>query len=317
MNRFKILACVGLCTLAACQQREVIEENMEETNSSLRMEAMVAGTLSELSRTVTTEKGITSFTAGDAVGLFMPDEDVPIAWTLGEDDKWKAAEAQSWPDKVTKHVFCAFYPFDETDQRDKVPMTALPDQTGTLEGLGTYDFLAARDTCKYSDRNGAVSFVFKHVYSLISVTVKSNISEDAMTLNEISFEGEDMFTSHYYKFATAGGEEDGIVREGNQKPINTLALPTDVVVEDKGHKTLVLINPTENEQTLKISIKYTRNGHTYTASTSNVQRIFESGKLYNITLNLKKGELVVEGNTVTDWTEENIGDLFVDEEPVE
>ena len=307
---------VGIClyaSITACQQKEVIN-NSEEMDVSL--EATIAGTASPSSRTVVNESGNTSFVEGDKIGFFMPDSEKPVAWTLGA-AKWTPSETLFWPDKVKEHTFCAFYPYDETDERGKVPMTLLHNQTGLLEDVGEYDFLAARKTSKYADRNGAVSFVFKHVYSLVSLTVKSDISEAEMLLNEVSFEGDNLFTSYYYGFATTESERDGIVVDPDATPIHTLKLAPQKVVGSKGHTTVVLVNPAELEKTLTLSIAYERDGYAYTASTSNVRCTFEGGKLYHITLNLKKGELLVEGNTVEDWSEENLGDIFIDEEPVE
>ena len=80
---------------------------------------------------------------------------------------------------------------------------------------------------------------------------------------------------------------------------------------------MVVINPGTLASPLKFSIAYVCDEHSYTASTTQMGQNFEAGKYYRYTVRLIKEELLLSGNEVADWKQEDLSDLVVTEEPAE
>lgn len=304
-------AAVWMSLLAGCQQNE-LTEGWDES-MSVRLQASVAGT-DALSRTVLEENGKTAFAEGDEIGFFMPQEDASVKWTLSE-SLWTPARKLAWKNKVDKFEFCAYYPYADGDSRTQIPMPDLTAQTGQASLIGDYDFLAARCNAGYTDNSGMVSFTkdaaFKHVLSLVSVTVLKDENDKSMTLNRLSFEGEAIVSRHTYQFGGMA-EEDAMVPVAESEG-SSLVLTPGAAVEGQGYTTMVVINPVTLASPLKFSIAYVCDGHSYTASTTGMGQRFEAGKYYRYMVRLNKEELLLSGNEVADWNPEELGDLVVDE----
>lgn len=308
-------AAVWMSLLAGCQQNELTGKMDESLD--VRLQASVAGTDAS-SRTLLEENGKTVFAEGDEIGLFMPQEDTSVKWSLST-SLWTSDSKPVWKNKVDNFEFCAYYPYVDGDSRTQIPMPDLTTQTGEASLIGDYDFLAARCSASYTDNNGTVSFTkdaaFKHVFSLISVTVQKNGNDESMTLNQISFEGKDIVSRHTYKFGEMA-EEDALVPVAESEG-SSLILTPETAVEEQGHTTMVVINPGTLASPLKFSIAYVCDGHSYTASTTQMGQNFEAGKYYRYTVRLNKEELLLSGNEVADWNQEDLSDLVVTEEPAE
>ena len=240
-----------------------------------------------------------------------------MKWSLST-SLWTSDSKPVWKNKVDKFEFCAYYPYVDGASRTQIPMPDLTTQTGEASLIGDYDFLAARCSASYTDNNGT-SFTkdaaFKHVFSLISVTVQKNGNDESMTLNQISFEGKDIVSRHTYQFGGMA-EEDALVPVAESEG-SSLILTPETAVEEQGHTTMVVINPGTLASPLKFSIAYVCDGHSYTASTTQMGQNFEAGKYYRYTVRLNKEELLLSGNEVADWNQEDLSDLVVTEEPAE
>ena len=234
-------AAVWMSLLAGCQQNELTGKMDESLD--VRLQASVAGTDAS-SRTLLEENGKTVFAEGDEIGLFMPQEDTSVKWSLST-SLWTSESKPVWKNKVDKFEFCAYYPYADGDSPTQIPMPDLTTQTGEASLIGDYDFLAARCSASYTDNNGTVSFTkdaaFKHVFSLISVTVLKNGNDESMTLNQISFEGKDIVSRHTYQFGEMA-EEDALVPVAESEG-SSLILTPETAVEEQGHTTMVVINP--------------------------------------------------------------------------
>ena len=283
-------AYLVLSLLASCQQKENLQHMGGELKLSLQ--ASVYAPFNG-SRVVTDESGVTTFSEGDEIGFFMPEESEPVKWTLTE-GQWISASPLSWKDKVNKFTYCAYYPYStESTTRDNIPMPDLSLQNGTLAGIGELDFLTARCEASYEETdNGTVSFTgessFRHAYSFVSITIKKDLSEENVLISQASFQGENLF-SNFEEPAT--------------------------VTEELGYTLFLLCNPQSLVEDSGFSISYQRDGVSYTASTNKLGKQFEAGKYYQFVLRLTKEELKVEGCEVSDWVSEKLPEIAIEEIP--
>lgn len=312
-------ACWCMSVLAACQQNELLT-NGDVEDLALDLQASVfQGNV--MSRTVTQENGTSDFREGDAVGFFMPDEESQIRWTL-ESGEWKSGQAVNWKDKVNEYTFCAYYPYSESAaSRSSVPMPDLSAQTGNLADIGAFDFLVARTTTSYEAKSGVVSFTgetaFRHVYALVSVTVKKDLEKESVALDEMTFEGTGLFSSHVYKFGEEAAQDGMQAADEPEKSRLVLSYEEPVAVESAGYTAVVLLNPVELEESLRFTMGYRRDGISYTASTTAMGDTFEGGKFYKYTLKLTKEGLKLVGNTISGWDSQTLPEISVEENPAE
>lgn len=309
----KMMLLAGVCSLlAACQSKEELKVVNQESNAPMYLEASIASGLLT-SRTITTEEGASSFDLTDQVGLFQPDNDVPVCWEYNETG-WNTEAEMNWENKVEDFHFCAFYPYKETATRSAVPMPDLTVQTGELGHIGAFDFLAAHCTMSYTDAAGVVSFTednaFRHVYAMLKIVVNKSAVDDELTVHQVSYEGQDIVTAQTYSFGNSF-TEDRLVLGSPSTSILTLA--PEVSVSGEKHTFVVLINPVTLSSSLKLGLDYTRNGIRYSASTEGLASDFTGGKLYTYTLRLKKEDILIEGNSIGNWESLVGDDIWIDE----
>ena len=264
-------AYLVLSLLASCQQKENLQHMGDELKLSLQASVYAP---SNGSRVVTDESGVTTFSEGDELGFFMPEESEPVKWTLTE-GQWISASPLSWKDKVNKFTYCAYYPFStESTTRDNIPMPDLSLQNGTLAGIGEFDFLTARCEASYEETdNGTVSFTgessFRHAYSFISITIKKDLSEENVLISQASFQGENLFSCSTYHFAESEAEDGISYLESSEVHALTLNFEEPATVtEESGYTLFLLCNPQSLVEDSGFSISYQRDGVSYTASTN-------------------------------------------------
>lgn len=311
-------AYLVLSLLASCQQKENLQHMGDELKLSLQASVYAP---SNGSRVVTDESGVTTFSEGDELGFFMPEESEPVKWTLTE-GQWISTSPLSWKDKVNKFTYCAYYPFStESTTRGNIPMPDLSLQKGTLTGIGEFDFLTARCEASYEETdNGTVSFTgessFRHAYSFISITIKKDLPEENVLISQASFQGENLFSRSTYHFAGSEAEDGISLLESSEVHALTLNFEEPVTVtEESGYTLFLLCNPQSLVEDLGFSISYQRDGVSYTASTNKLGKQFEAGKYYQFVLRLTKEELKVEGCEVSDWVSEKLPEIAIEEIP--
>lgn len=312
-------ACLLLSLLASCRQNESLSNMSEEP--ALHLSASVY-TSEAGGRTVTDNSGATVFSDLDELGFFMPEENEPIKWTLTE-NQWVAESSLAWKDKVSSFLFCAYYPYSKSaTTRTSIPMPDLSQQSGTLSGIGDFDFLAARCQTSYKETdNGTVSFTgsssFKHVYSLVAVKIKKDLAEENVQLSQAAFKGGNLFGAATYHFGELE-EEDGISYvDASKVDVLTFNYEEPVTLtEESGYTLYFLCNPSDLMEDTEFSISYQRDGLSYTASTSKLGRQFLAGKFYQFTLKLTKEDLKLEGDEVTNWVPEELPEIEVEESPL-
>lgn len=317
-KRILLGAFLTLSLLASCQQKENLQNVSDELN--LSMEASVYAS-SGSSRVSTDESGVTTFSEGDELGFFMPEEDEPVKWTLSG-SQWTPEFPLSWKDKVSKFSYCAYYPYSsEATVRGDIPMPDLSLQKGTLAGIGEFDFLTARCEVSYQETdNGKVSFTgessFRHAYSLISITIKKDLPEENVLISQASFKGDNLFGNSTYHFAESEAEDGISYLELPEVDALTLNFEEPVtVVEDTGYTLFLLCNPQDLVEDSEFFISYQRDGISYTASTQKLGNQFAAGKYYQFILKLTKAELSLEGCEVSDWISEKLPEIAIEETP--
>ena len=302
-----------MSAMVACEQQDVVCEDTE--NNALKVEAEIAASTLDYSRTSTTAKTV-EFTQGDKIGFYMPEAENSNSWTYSS-GTWTATSDCVWPDKTNSYDFCAYYPFSQTAPRTEIPMPDLTTQEGGVDNLGKYDFLVARCTASYSTGDGVVSFTkdqaFKHVYALISVTLKTNTDTEGSHLTDLQLNSTNLLTSYTYHFGESA-EEDGVTLKG--KGVDELLLQNlDVLIPSEGQNYVFVVNPLNLSLTMNLTVKYQRDGKKYTASAKIPTESVVKGSLNKLTISIKKSGLVIEGNTVEDWVEQNMKDVVLEENP--
>lgn len=309
----KVMLLAGFCSLlAACQSEKEPEYTTPSDSMPMYLEASIASDR-VTSRTTVTEEGNSSFMETDRIGFFHPDAVEACCWEY-DGANWNTASDLNWENKVESFHFCAFYPYQEGAVRTAVPMPDLSVQTGELDHVGNLDFLAGHCDASYSDGGGIVSFTgadaFQHVYAMLKIVVNKNEADDNMTVHTVKYEGEDIVTPHTYCFGD-NFTADELVKDPS--PVSTLTLTPEASVDEGGYTIVVLLNPVTLSTSLNLTFEYTRNGISYTASTDKLGTEFTGGKLYEYTLRLKKEDIIIEGNAISNWDSMVGEDIWVDE----
>lgn len=305
--------------MIACQQEVVSEQGTVNGSEEIRLRAAISD--NQVSRTTAQENGETVFASNDEVGLFMPDAESPVQF-LYDEGEWTAAAQQAWPGLISDYTFCAFYPYQEDAMRDYIPMPDLSLQTGNLEDIGTFDFLAATKTCAFSDADGEVSFTgadaFKHVYSLLLITLTDG-DDVATLLKSADFTGAGCFTLHAYRFTESGDGE--IIQAQDAEAKDAWALPVaedgEEIPDVTGRQIALLLNPSDTEVALDFTIGYEREGVSFMASTQAIHHAFAGGYCYKYQIRINDGMLIVGDPEISAWQSGEVteGDLVVEGTP--
>lgn len=317
-----IIGFFCLCfLLVGCHQAD----EMDFIHEDLKMSVVASIEGSDnlvASRYVGDTPNAVSFVKGDAIGLSVNDGAF-VEWVKNEDgDGWTPnGNAVFWNDKTSDHSFIAFYPYDSKATSERIPMPDLSEQQGTMESVAEKDFLVAQKTQTYGTNgvvefkpfNESVDYSFKHVSSLVVVTLKGEGELASATINKISINGTNLFTPFNYVKSNGGL----IVKIDDEPGKDLLELSLSHQMESKNKTYYFIVNSgTVSLSAVTLSISYTTNQESYIAKlnglgTSEVTT-FEKGKKYSYSLKVAGGELVISGNEIQDWGEGlNLGDIVI------
>ena len=287
--------------LAGCQQTDGI------ANEGERLPMYIKASIgkSEVgSRYFVETPNSLSFYDGDEIGLSVNDGAF-VQWTYS-DGRWDVVPAVNWNDKSSEHTFAAFYPFATGASKGYVPMPDLSGQDGTMASVASRDFLVSTKTQTYGT-NGIVSFTgddaFKHVSSLVSITLKGEGDLVGAKVSEISISGEHILTPSTYSFEVAN---DNAVTLNVAKQVDLLeVLPSYTMTSEGITYYFVLNSGTVELADVTLCIQYEKGGKEYNAQLiglgTNTVTKFESGKQYSYALKVAGGVLVVTGNEIAPW----------------
>ena len=296
------MCCMAM--LVGCQQTDGIENQREELVMS--MEASIVK--SELGSRYSGETpNVVAFVDGDKIGLSVNDGSF-AQWTYG-DEKWTTTPSVNWNDKSSEHSFTAFYPYTADASKSNVPMPDLSGQDGTMASIAVHDFLVSTKKQAYG-ADGIVSFTgndaFKHVSSLVTLTLKGEGELLGANIKGISISGEHILTPSSYSFEVTDGKVT--LSSDSEKKASLLEVsPSYTMTSESKTYYFVLNSGTVALSDVTLSIRYEKGEKVYQAQLTglgtNTVTEFERGKQYSYVLKVAGGVLVVTGNKIADWGE--------------
>ena len=308
IKRNYLWAAALLLGLASCESQEV--QNVSESNDDLLAVQIEAAISSGSAARSESEVGKTAFADADELGLFAFGNTSVSKWTYSS-STWSAESTLYWPTKSTEYTFYAFYPYDENATLTSVPMPDLTAQDGTFSESN--DFIVASKTCSYnSTTDGLVSFsgddAFKHVYSMLTLAFTNGVDE-SLTLSSVTASLEGMMTQCYYNFENGASEESETAVDGI-----TFSGLSQVIESDGTYSLVFLTNAVATSGNLTITIVYTRDTTTYTATAEVSITGLEASTHYTLSLNIAKNKLTLEVIDIEDWVDSDMDDVTLTEE---
>ena len=319
-NTFYAAICC-LAMLTGCQQAEEITNLSEEL--PMAIEASIESQMG--SRYVSENNDGTPnslvFTSGDKIGVFV-DNRAAAQWTKGDGDNWTSTpNTIYWPDKVNSYDFYAFYPYQEATSITSVPMPSLAGQTGTIESLSACDFMVATALDKkYTDDNGKVSFTeetnrFKHVSSLVAITILKESDLKESTITKISFKGANtgLGSTTEYSFGTDTEPATIVTKSSIDIVESSENFSISMKEREKDLPLYFILNSGASLTDITFSIEYKTGEKHYTASKTGLgSGSLTSGNRYNFNLNITDGVLSISGCEIEGWgTGSNMNDIVI------
>jgi hypothetical protein len=271
-----------------------------------------------------------TFQKDDEIGIFVrkgTNTANLTHWTLNASSNWVASSTVFWDDTTSKYSFEAFYPYAQTDSREEVPVPTLTEQSGSMSDLSKSDFMVAtRKDLAYSDNNGSVSFIgdyaFAHKLTLFALTVSASYDLENAKVNYVTLSASGLVTSMTYSFddgsfspveeysskaETRNGEGEEAAQVNNNLMTSTLSL--DMGTSDK--VLYYVLNPNVTEA-ITLTLNYTKDEHTYTASTKLNQVTTASGTQYTTKITVNNNTIILGNTEISSWgtPSVNTGDKF-------
>ena len=298
MKNLGILAICCMVLLAGCQQADGIDNMNEELPVSI--EASIGNM--QMSRYASSDNSPNNlfFDAGDDIGLFMKGKNL-VKWTKTQSG-WSTETPLYWPNKSDSYEFYAYYPYDVAASMESVPMPSLAGQLGTIASLSDCDFLVAYTNQSYGT-DGTVSFIgtdasFKHVSSLVAITIKGDCDLKTSTIQQISFSAPNIASGTTYSLS------DGTMNFVDDKKSDEMVSgDLNYTMEGADHTFYFILNNGIAFSDITFSLKYSTNGTKYNAEKVGLgnEGILESGKRYNFNLKISDGVLTVFGSNIVNW----------------
>ncbi len=305
-KEFYLLAAVAL--LSGCQNNESAESVDEQP--AVTIVANIGETPSVTSRYVhDSSTDNASFSKDDAIGIFM-DENDAVKWTYNG-SAWDAENTMYWVDRTdAKHWFYAFYPYVSAESKEYVSMPSLEGQDGSTANLGKHDFLIATTEKAYSENNGQVEFTFKHVSSLLKLTLVNTGDLQGATIHRITIEKTGLLTPQTYSFI------DKTTTSLENAAIDALTWESENGHVMDGNLSLYfIVNGTSANKASGVAslvIEYTNGGKNYTAERSDFPLAPISGSKHIFNIKINSDQLVIiTGSTITEWQGDEAGEDIV------
>ena len=305
-----------MALLAGCQQANEIEEL--DNKLPMSVEVSIVKTMGSRYAVQNEDPNQLSFADGNAIGMAVEGEEF-VEWTLNGSMWTPTGDCVYWPDKNTAYKFNAFYPFADVTDGGGIKMPSLSGQDGTMTTIATKDFLAITKSESYATNNGVVSFTggcsFKHVSSLVKITLKGEGDLLNTTINNITLKGDDIISTSTYKFLETGNPIGKVtVAQGTGDEISIT--PSNCTITTEGEVFYFIVNAgTTTLDNVSLTIKYTSGGKIYTATLAQLgtsPQKFESGVFYTYGLKVADGILSISGNTISGWGDgQPMGDIVI------
>lgn len=315
MKHKHILACICyMSCMASCQSES---DNLLNQTAELSMSivANIGDTPSITGRYIGSDLKNAEFTTGDSIGIFI--NDLPLTRWDYVNISWTPKEKTYWPDKENSHSFKAFYPYSEAINYENIPMPSLLGQDGTLTKLPQHDFLVAETSQEYGD-NGIVYFQgegksFRHISSLVELTIHNTEDLATATLNKISLSGTNIVSPTNYSFT------DGVSLNTNENSDLLEITPNKSMTEGNAIYYLIVNEKLDTSSIVTLTIEYTVNNKVYTAVHSNFSgNQFQGGMQNSFAITIRNRTLHIYGSEISPWTQDNeLEDIIIDSQEKE
>jgi hypothetical protein len=300
----------------ACQ--EVAELPVNNANKELEV-SIVANISSPASTTRYAGDDVDNiaFQKDDKLGIFVNGANLSC-WTL--DTSWSCPSTVYWNDATTSHTFQAFYPFDKNaSSNDGVPVPSLYTQSGSLSDLSSHDFMIATKTAKYSDNEGVVAFTgdnsFQHKLSLFALTLSATNDLQNATLNSVTLSSTDLVAPCTYSFDDDEFTpvDDVVTKAGDEETEkNSVMTSTPNLSMGTSDKVLYYVVYPQNEATIEMTINYTKDDHTYTATATIPQTAIKTGNQYTTKVSVNNNVLQIGTVAISSWNDgSSLGDFTI------
>ena len=195
-------------------------------------------------------------------------------------------------------------------------MQSLKNQCGTIERLSACDFMVATAQQAYTDNNGTVLFEenssFKHINSLVAVTILKESDLENSTINSISFEANNIASATTYSFTNT----ESPVSINKTEELNLLEsseLGISMAEQESNMTLYFILNSGIDLSETTFRINYTTGTKSYTATKTNLgSATLKSGNRYNFNLNITDGVVSITGGEIEEWGEGNdMADIII------
>lgn len=321
-----VITVLSLCLflLVGCQQS--VDDLVVNENYPISIEANIGGASG--SRYSGSTPNTAEFVNGDEIGLaYQVGEDAAtnfVKWILTESGWEQNGSSMTWENKNEEHAFYAFYPYGNNDANttlEQVKMPLLTNQDGTMSSVAACDFLVAKKNMIYAN-DGKVSFTgddaFKHISSLIILTLKNSDDLASATIKKISLEGTDLVANSNYSFI--GGDDGNVsLEEGNNDDVMIANFENGFKMNGNSVFYFVVNSGTINLSNVKLSITYkSAGGDVYTVTKQGLNQEnsdgkFKRGFFYNYGIKVMTDKsLLISGYEIDEWDEDVSFDITID-----
>jgi len=323
MKKLTFAATCCMAMLAGCQQAEEIVNPSEELIMSI--EASI-GDAARSRYASNNDKGTPyslKFVEGDKIGVFVDDRAAVTEWTKTSNEDWSTTpNPVYWPGKGSEgYDFYAFYPYPSENNvisRTSVPMPSLEGQDGTISSISARDFMVATTHKAYTDNNGKVSFTgpndcFKHVSSLVAITILKESDLKESTIHKISFEGTKTNLGSLTSYSFENKDSPVTVTTSIDNVVSAENFQISMAEETEDKTLYFILNSGANLSNVTFSIEYQTGLKSYIATKTGLgEGTLTSGNRYNFKLNITDGVLSITGNEIQGWGEgTNMEDIII------
>ena len=320
MKKTLYASLLAMLFFSACQESEETEQ-LQQKEYTVSITARIGKTVAKARYQQTDATAAAEFIATDKIGVFMDDANVGC-WIF-DGISWGTDNSVYWKDKDEAHIFCAYYPYTEAEDKKHIKMPTLDSQDGSWGNIAKYDFLVASKTLSYNEGNGNVSFSsnnsFKHVSSLLKINIKSAGDMAKAVIDRITLESENLITQTYYSFETNDVTIDEITSKG------TFSITPEHLMNNQDASFCFILNgrqTDENAETkaviphvVNMVIEYTNNSKKYTARRDGLSSDLLSGRIHEYNILIKDGTVTITGGSISGWTPGNeIEDIIINGE---
>lgn len=270
-----------------------------------------------------------AFAYGDNIGLaYKVGEDAAtdfVKWTFNGSVWTPVGTSMKWKNKTDNHNFYAFYPYNDSDVTPTlglVKMPVLTGQDGTMVSVATRDFLVATKTQKYLNGD-KVSFTgdddaFKHVSSLVALTLNNTGDLVSAKINSISLKGTNLVAESNYSFTV----DNVTYLEGESTSDDILSADFTNAIQMGDNETFYFVvnSGTINLDNVTLNITYTLEGEgKYTATKIGLKKPngkhtqFQKGCMYNYGITITTDKvLTISNHSISNWGDGDSFDITID-----